>query len=208
MEKLYIVRHGESENNAKRIFQDGTPHLSEKGIKQAQALAKRVTKLPDIDLIVCSPFTRTRETLAEIQKIKEYKTVFTDLAIEIERPSELIGKSVDSDESQAVFDQIDENKDNPDWHYSDEENFTDLKLRTIKLLKFLESFDDKNILLVAHGVLLKMLISVMMFGDNLTATEHNTINNFLATRNTGITLCEKKNDKWNMVTWNDIAHLG
>lgn len=208
MKELYIVRHGESESNAERIFQDGDSHLSEKGQEQAKFLAQRVAKLPNIDLIVCSPYVRTRETLDEILKVKEHKVVFTELAQEIERPSELIGKAIDSEEALIITDQIDANKADPNWHYSDEENFTDFKNRAIKLIQYLESFEEKTILLIAHGLLLKMMEGVMLYGENLTAEEHTSINSHFKTKNTGITKYSRSKDSWHLETWMDVSHLG
>ena len=207
MTQLYIVRHGESENNSQKLFQNGASNLSSKGREQAKILAERVANIDNIDLIICSPFTRTRQTLDEVLKLKKHEVVFTELAQELKRPTELIGLAYESPEAIKITDLIDKNKTDPDWHYSDEENFTDFKNRAIKLIEYIESFENKNILLISHGILSKMILSVMLTKDALTPAEFSNINTFFKTENTGITLLRKE-EVWNLITWNDHAHLG
>lgn len=207
--KLYIVRHGESENNALKTFQDGSSHLSQKGKNQAQFLARRIEKLPNIDTVICSPYIRTRETLDQILKLREFhEVIFSELAQEIERPTEFLDEVIEGPATKDKIKLMRENKADPAWHLSDEENFTDFKKRTIKLIEYIESFDEKDILLVAHGLLAKIIVGVMLFGENLTADEHTRLEKFLLTKNTGITECRKKGGAWQLLTWNDHAHLG
>ncbi len=207
--RLYIVRHGESESNAANIFQDGTSSLSKEGFKQAKELGKRVSKLKNIDLIICSPHLRTRQTLEEIQKIRKHEVEFNDLAIELVRASELIGIGYDVPKAMEVKRLIKENRHDPEWHFSDEENFYDLRDRASKLIKEIETKGEKNILLVCHGILAKTLVSVMLFGNELNHKVGDAMEHFMRTNNTGITVCEKHgNSSWKLVTWNDHSHLG
>lgn len=63
--KYFMMRHGESENLVKGVHDmtgDPTNHLTEKGKKEVE---KQLPHLGNIDLIISSPFLRTRET-AEI----------------------------------------------------------------------------------------------------------------------------------------------
>ncbi len=70
--KLIIIRHGESEANAKGISQGNldewidTP-LTEKGKKQAKAVAKRLED-EDIEIIISSDLKRAKQTAEEINK--------------------------------------------------------------------------------------------------------------------------------------------
>ena len=206
--KLYIVRHGESESNEAMVHQGPDSVLSQKGIEQTKALAERVAKIDDIDLVICSPYVRTRQTLDEIIKLKNHEVIFSDLAIEVVRPSILLGQGWESTQTKEIKALMQENKDDHDWHHSDEENFHDFKIRITKLLRYIETFGDKNILLVTHGLLAKMMVGIMLFGENLTGKEHESIERFLHTNNTGITLCDKGSRGWKLITWNDYAHLG
>jgi len=63
--KLILIRHGESEGNARRKFSGfQNVNLTEKGIKQAERLAFRLSKV-SVDEVYCSDLKRARDT-AEI----------------------------------------------------------------------------------------------------------------------------------------------
>ena len=65
MQKLIIVRHGQTANNAAQILQGQQDiPLSETGIRQAEALARALSSEP-VDLIISSPLSRALKT-AEI----------------------------------------------------------------------------------------------------------------------------------------------
>lgn len=65
--KYFIMRHGEAENNIKHILsskKENSHHLTEKGIVESKKAAEKLKK-EKIDIIISSPFIRTKET-AEI----------------------------------------------------------------------------------------------------------------------------------------------
>ena len=205
--KIYFIRHGESEWNARGLHQhEGIP-LSTKGEDQTVQLAKRFLKI-QVDRIVASPFERTKQTAEAISSLInkpiDYNTIFR----EVKRPTSVIGKSYTDSEALSIRNLMSENFEEEDWHHSDEENFFDFKNRGLEALKFLESLNDKNVLVVSHSEMIKMVIALMMFGDKLLPVEFLSVANFFRTSNTGITVCEYKKSKWDMYTWNDHAHLG
>ena len=204
--KLYLVRHGESEYNAEELYQPPTSKLSEKGVEQANFLAQRFQSIP-VDVIFSSSLTRAKETAEIIAKVIQKEIVYEDLLAEIKRPSEVIGKSKKDPEVIELFKQIDSHADDPNWHYSDEESFTDLKKRAQELLLFIESRQEEHILCVTHGAMLRMIICVMLHSD-VSAEFYQRFWNFFRTRNTGITVCDYEDGEWHLVTWNDHAHLG
>ena len=207
--KVYFVRHGESEYNAKELFQHGNVPLYEKGKKQAEFLAKRLSKIP-IDLIVSSPHTRARETAEIISKKLKKKIVFCEFSGEKIMPEESIGKYAFSDEVNAIRKAMRENANNPDWHYSNEENFTEFKSRVKKFFEYLNSLKEENVLVVSHRGPIRMAILFMMFGNDDFEPElyYKFINMFRLT-NTGITVCEKeKTGHWNLWAFNDHSHIG
>jgi isoleucyl-tRNA synthetase len=66
----YVCRHGEADSNAKGIMSalpENPHHLTEKGKKQAGEAGKWLSN-KKIDLIICSPFQRTKETASIIAK--------------------------------------------------------------------------------------------------------------------------------------------
>lgn len=68
--KYFVMRHGEAKHNVEQVLDpNGDPnnHLTEKGKQQVLETAKKL-KRQRIDLIIASPFIRTRETAAILQK--------------------------------------------------------------------------------------------------------------------------------------------
>jgi probable phosphoglycerate mutase len=65
---FYLVRHGESEGNAARVFtgQLDSP-LTARGRRQAEAVAEELAKV-NFDRIVSSDLSRTRDTAEVIAK--------------------------------------------------------------------------------------------------------------------------------------------
>src|SRR3989344_9048280 len=82
LRRLIVVRHGESVANRDGIYQGQTfdTDLSELGIKQARALAKRL-KSSDIKKIITSPLKRTFQTA---------QTVANEVGCEIEVNEKII----------------------------------------------------------------------------------------------------------------------
>lgn len=70
--KYFVMRHGEAEHNVEDAM-DGTGradnHITEKGRKKAHTSAALLKKKTPIDLIVVSPFIRTRETAKIVQQV-------------------------------------------------------------------------------------------------------------------------------------------
>ena len=64
--KLYIVRHGETIANEKKIIQGQRPgRLTPQGRKQAEKLGQ-LLEVVNFDIIYCSDLTRTKDTLKKI----------------------------------------------------------------------------------------------------------------------------------------------
>jgi len=205
--KVYFVRHGESTFNAGRIHQPSDSALSEFGKKQAEYVGIRLKNI-DIDVFLSSPIPRARQTAEIINTSLNKEIIYTDFLQEIKHPSEFVGKDYLDPFVKEVEKSRFENADNDTWHYSDEENFFELKTRVKKLLGFLDEFEGKNILAVTHGNFLRVIFSIMMLGQEVNNTELEKIHYFLKTINTGITICEKEGGQWKLLTWNDHSHLG
>jgi len=207
--KVYFVRHGESEYNAKELFQHSEVLLSKKGKEQAKFLGKRFSKIP-IDIIISSPHARAKETAEIINKKLKKKISFSGLIGERRMPKESIGKYAFSEEVTKIKEAMRKNTNNSSWHYSDEENFSDFKIRIKKFFKYLNSLKEENVLIVSHGGPIRMTILSMMFKEgNIDLEFYHKFNDLFRITNTGITMCEKQKDgHWNLWTFNDYHHLG
>ncbi len=216
MKTIYLVRHGESEGNALLTYQPEDSTLSIRGKEQAAFVAERAAKL-SIDVVIASPTVRTKETaliIAErIQKPVEYSELFVERRI----PSELRGKRKDDPGilpvTTAIF-----TFDPPNFRYSDEENFQDLTSRAKAALSFLRDKTEENILVVGHGFFTRFLMARVLFGEELTGKECARVLGTLRTSNTGLTVMHYKEgatdgiegpeNEWQLIVWNDHAHLG
>ena len=207
---IYFVRHGETENNAKDVRQGPEGHLTERGRAQALATAKRFPKekgRPQI--IIASPYERTRETAEILSKELGLKIKYSDLLVERRNPSEIVGHWSGEPKVRQIVDQIDKSYHADDLRVSDEENFTDLKKRAKKLLSFIKRRRQERIIMITHKIFLKMVISYMLHGDSLTASEYNSLSYFNPIDNAGMAICSYthhwfKKDEWKILVWNDL----
>ncbi len=139
---IHIVRHGETEENAKGLYQGQTPgHLSQSGKKQAEGIRQAVAEIK-FDLVLCSDLKRCLDT-AEIALdgkecifVKEPLLRERDLGNLVGTPiaGSTLNETVESDE--AVGKRAEE---------------------FLKLIK--NKYDNKTILIFSHGFFLRVLQS-------------------------------------------------
>ncbi|MEK7649697.1 MAG: histidine phosphatase family protein [Patescibacteria group bacterium] len=207
MKRIYLVRHGESTANSKEIKQGPDEPLSTHGRAQARFLAHRVERLP-IDIIIASPYVRTRQT-AEIilEHLKRPIEWCTDI-VEKDQPKELIGLSYNDPRSLEALRLIIENINNPDWRYSDEENFTEFRARGIRFLRHLEGRAEDHILVISHAAYIRLLLAILIFGEDVTHKQFGHLFVLMRNKNTGISVLDfDQEQKWIVQTWDDHAHL-
>lgn len=204
--KIYLVRHGATKANIKKVHQYSHDPLSDEGLNQAKLLAKRL-KSHNIDVILSSPFERAKQTAEVIGKQLNKKIEYDDLLKEIRRPSEIEGKHIEDEKALKIKEKISQNAHDSNFRYSDEENFFDFKKRVLSLIKKLIKKKEDNILIISHGQTIAMLFCVITLGENLTVDQHNQLRSILRMNNTGITIFSYLDNKWKLLTWNDTNHL-
>lgn len=201
--RVYFVRHGSTDSLEKRISQPDDEPLNQKGIGQAKELGKRFlgTKL---DLIISSPHARALQTARAISS----NITTSPLFVEVKKPKEVIGQSKDDQNIKNILKKISEMYiSDPTWHYSDEENFEDLKRRGLQALDFLTSRKGEEILVVSHGNFLALMVGLMMFGKEYEVNISLRLKNFLRIGSTGVSIFTYDDGKWAMQCWNDTSHL-
>src|SRR3989344_2589560 len=206
--KLYFVRHGETNSNLKKSVVSFNDELTDDGYKQAQQIAERISTI-SVDVIITSPHKRTKET-AEIISKKVNKEI-QDGAWRGERrwQSQLEGKLLTDPEVEKYFDiSKEKNNTDPAWHYSDEENFSDVKKRAEHFVEYVSKLAGSNILAVSHEYFIKLILAVMLHGDQLSYEIFRNFFKFTSLSNTSLTLCEKEQNNWKLITLNDQQHLG
>ena len=170
--KYYLVRHAECISNVKKISSyswEKEDILTKTGIKQAEKLGDKL-KNYKIDLIFCSPFTRTKQTLIIINKeLKiDSKKIFFDKKLVDNNFGISDGKHYD--EYHKLF-SSEESYFETSVPYG--ENYTDVKKRVSIFLKEVESkYKNKKILIISHGFPLRMLELVAMDLNLKECIEH------------------------------------
>ncbi|MBI3620248.1 histidine phosphatase family protein, partial [Candidatus Roizmanbacteria bacterium] len=203
-----FVRHGESTYNRINKHQHGQVALSALGQKQADQVAERFRSI-EVDIIIASDFVRARQTAEKIRQTTGKKLIFSQLIREIKRPTEIENRYFHDPLSIKVRELIHQKATDPNWHYSDEENFSDLRRRATKFISEVEKRKENNIAIVTHSMFLKLMVGLMMFGERFDYELHRSIQRSFDHRNTGVTICEKnENGHWKLLVWNDHAHLG
>ncbi|MDD5318985.1 MAG: histidine phosphatase family protein [Candidatus Pacebacteria bacterium] len=207
---IYFIRHGESELNARGIRQGPDGPLSLKGREQVRRAAEGLAREPKkIQVLFSSPFQRTRETAEIIAETLYLKIHFCDLLVERRNPSEIVGHSQAEQEVQSIVDRIDKSFHPDHLRFSDEENFVDLKARAKKLLRFIASRRHSRMLMVTHGIFLSMVVSYMLHGKKLTASEYANASYLYKLDNAGVVICSYKShwfkkDEWKLLMWNGM----
>lgn len=148
MTKLYLVRHGETIDNAAHIMQGQTPgKLNEKGMEQAEEVARKMAN-DSIDVFVASDLRRSIQTCEIIARPHHQEVITTPLLRERDWGS-FTGKYIP-----------DLPKDPKDWP-DDIETLEKMKSRAQNFLTWLKvAYPDKTILAVGHGIINKAIQSV------------------------------------------------
>ncbi len=208
---VYLIRHGQSEQNTLNVFQGASTELTELGRKQASFVADRARGL-DAEVILASPMPRARETAQIIADATGLPLEVHDLLREYVPPSSLIGKPLNDPEGERYVREMLIHLHDPGWHFGDEDSYFDLHDRALHTLDFLVKRPETKIIVVSHAGFMRVLVTAMMtegLPDSMLALR---LMRFLKPMNTGITICRyrshsNRRNKWRLVAWNDHAHL-
>jgi isoleucyl-tRNA synthetase len=149
--KLFLVRHGEAENNVKKILNwdlnKNNYHLTENGKKQIDDLVKTLSE-EKIDLIYSSPILRAEET-AEILAEKFGVEVIFDDRLREYIAGELEGKT--HEEFMSIFPNWPEGSDELRKKYGVEKE-SEVRARLGDFIEEInKKYKNKNIVIVSHG---------------------------------------------------------
>ena len=211
---VYFVRHGRSTLGEEDKYQFPDTPLSGQGRRQSQLIADRLSNL-DFGVLISSPYKRALET-ADIINVHHNRSItVSDLFQETKQPSEVRGKSRDDPLVINIIEQVNASGHITGLRYSDEETFIELRGRGARALDYLIEIDKEKILVITHGDILKMMVSIMQHGKAVEASLFNAFRTFAPTNNAGFTVCYhglSKRDggsarRWYLISWNDDAHL-
>ena len=142
---ILITRHGQTEWNVlKKVQGRADISLNETGISQALETKKNLDD-KQIDLIICSPLKRAKETAEIINKDRNIPIIYDDRIAERDF-GEFEGTNVQDFDFPGFWNYYKNEK------YQRAENVQDFFQRIYKFLDdIIEKYKDKNVLIVSHG---------------------------------------------------------
>jgi 2,3-bisphosphoglycerate-dependent phosphoglycerate mutase len=154
--KLIIVRHGETDENDKKIVQGLIDNkLNEKGRLQAKEAGRQLKGKQKIDMVFCSPLQRCKETLEEIlSECPIEGEVFMSSLIQERDFGEYAGIETHMINWNEIYEDNKLNRDMGVESQSQLEKRVNLFLEDLKL-----EGDDKTVLIISHGGPIMVMIN-------------------------------------------------
>lgn len=212
MKTVYLVRHGESTENVRTdaTFRNHHADLTDTGRQQAETIAERAARLP-LDVIIASTMVRAQDTAEAIRAATGLPMESSELFVERIVASSLVGGAWADPEFVKRFRSW-EATFFSDASYEDGENFSAICARGQEALAYLAARPESDILVVTHGFFLRIILGLVLLQERFEAEDMRKLFTTVKTRNTGITVlrydAEDLRGAWQMLTWNDHAHLG
>lgn len=216
MKTVYLVRHGESFENAGATLQGGLSPLTDEGHAQAVTVAERCTRL-HASALIASSMMRAQETAHHIEKVTGLTIETSELFGERMFPSSALGKERTDPAVRELMDQWSRSMYEEASRVEDGEDFEIIKARAQGALAYLEQHLSNSIILVSHGFFMRVMMGVIIFGNDLTGAELKKLSYALRTKNTGITVFShsetperdwEDSPGWKIRVFNDHAHMG
>lgn len=209
---IYFFRHAQSDEN---INQNKNIHareqyLTEAGKLQATQLAKRIKSL-HLPLLISSTLTRAKETSKIISSNINIDIEYSDLFIEKQKPSSIIGQirqeprilEIEQNWSNSLF--------TPNTKIEDGDNYDSILARAEQAIEFLKSKPEPVLGVVTHQFFLNALIIKVILGNSLTPEIYKRLQEQYWLENTGMVVLhyhpEYPYTGWILWTYNDHSHL-
>ncbi|MBC6301449.1 histidine phosphatase family protein [Listeria booriae] len=202
---FYFVRHGKTEWNLARRMQGwGDSPLITEGIEGAIATGEALRDV-DFAAVYSSPSKRTIDTTGYILRDRDLQVKTLDGLREMSFgiwEGELF---VDILKNYGVeYEMMLENPAHYKAEVSKGETYHQVKERTKQAVEqILDEQPEGNILVVSHGMALRILIFVALEGADLQSHREETPHLL----NTGITVVEYEDGEFRVMKANDISHL-
>ncbi|MDR1755474.1 MAG: histidine phosphatase family protein [Culturomica sp.] len=163
--KLILVRHGETVANRRHILQ-GQTHgkLTAEGVSQADKVAGFLASF-DVDICFTSDLRRAVDTAAIVALKHPRMRIVKDIRLRERYLGEIQGRKIPADWDGT-------------GHYESAEPVPELYERVKSFVSYiLTSHPDQVILIVSHGITLKILLSVCLGYDALQFPEIEDLKN-------------------------------
>lgn len=166
----FAMRHGEGEHNVSNILSGkmtNEHHLTEDGKQTVREWAEKLTE-KNIDVIIASPFVRTRETAAIAKEVLGFKgeVIYDERLVEFN-----FGEWEGQPFSQFL--EFRQNMTSLNARFPGGESFREVKKRFGAFLYDIESkYQGKNILIVSHGCSVEAFASIVEGADEKKSVEY------------------------------------
>lgn len=160
--KLYLVRHGETELNVKKVYYGSTDcALTAKGEEQAASLCSVFESLA-LDVVLESPLQRAKDTASLLLGENKVPRIVDERLRELDFGA-WEGHSWKELQGDALFEQwcVDWQSTRPPGG----ESFLDLAARVRSFYDMLRKRKEEQLLIVAHHAVLQQLMACLLNGD-------------------------------------------
>ena len=142
---ILITRHGQTDwNLKKKVMSRCDEPLNETGLTQAEETREKLLD-KDIDLVICSPLQRAKQTANIIARDRNIEIIYDDRIVERDF-GEFEGQETKDFDFPGYWDY---HKNN---HYEKAENIQEFFKRVYSFLdEIKEKYEDRKILVVSHG---------------------------------------------------------
>jgi broad specificity phosphatase PhoE len=156
MKTIYFIRHAQSEANLRDILASRRDFpLTEKGRRDAEAIAGEFKQLAELDRIISSPLLRARQTAEPIAEA---------FGLEVETDERLTEQELGIF-AGLTYAELDERPDymhdrTQRWHWVPEgggESYEMIARRLEPFFESLEHLDGESLLFVTHAVTLRLI---------------------------------------------------
>jgi broad specificity phosphatase PhoE len=156
-----------------------------------------------LKVVVASTASRAIETAKIVTKGKGLEIRTTDLFLEREHPSELLGVSHSDEHFKKVKYKVEESFLKQEA-YADEETFFELCERAGGFRKDLEELSENEVLVVGHGKFTKFFLAYLCYGEDMTPKLFLSLDKFQKSRNLGLSEIQFDTDsgEWTLRQWN------
>lgn len=157
---MYIVRHGETDWNARKLVQGQTDiPLNKSGEKQAKALGENLKNII-FDAVYSSDLVRAKRT-AELITIEKKLAVETSKLLRERRFGKLEGKSrIELDKIHKIWNELDKIQKVKYKPFSSYETDEECVSRLITFIREIAaSYLNKKVLIVSHGGVMRALLN-------------------------------------------------
>lgn len=193
--RLYLIRHGETDSNARRIVQRPGDPLSAQGLEQAQRLARRMAGY-GIKRLVSSDLDRAATTAEAVARATGLEAEFAPVLRERDF----------GDLRGTPYDKLDGDPFAADYHPPGGESWQQFHTRVVEAWDFIlqTAAQTQPVAVITHGLVLRSLLARHLAVDLQDAEEAATARWI---RNTSVTIVEHGETGWQVSALACTRHL-